>query len=272
MNTHRRDRLEAENAELIEMLDRLNDPIARELADRMRRCRADRVRRREGGFSTVVEVMRAPQYKCKAVACWACRTAHIGRKKEQAMEVFASAANEDCSFVTVNAAAPSSDLDEVAALHRKFATDLNNLRDALARRHSRFNRLAAYAVLEVEYDATGMWKAHWHLCLWHERVDRQEVAEAFRRQWQGDRRVNVKPFDVTEHATSNARAITGYALKFHHGQWPIYAVALLWLWLRQRAALRSLCVRMNRRVQQAIHLVQPETEPIRYIEPMPVVV
>jgi hypothetical protein len=273
MNTCRRDRMETENAALVEMLGSLNDPVARELADRMRRCRADRIRRREGGFTTVIEVMRAPQYKCKSVACWACRTAHVRRKKEQAARIFSGATNADCSFITINAAEPVIGLDEVAAQHRKFSADLNNLRDALTRRDKRFNRIAGFVVLEVQYDAVnGLWKPHWHVALWHERIDWQEVADVFRRQWQGDRRVNVKPFDEADDAASNAVAITGYALKFHHWDWSVYTAACFWLWLRHRAALRSICVQMNRRVKDSIAYTGMLRHGLKEIEPMPILV
>ena len=268
MNRSRRDRMETDNAALIEMLSSFNDPVARELADRMRRCRADRMRRREGGFTTVVDVMRVPQYKCKSVGCWACRTAHIRRKKEQVRQVFLCAASEDCSFITVNAAEPAPDLDEVAAQHRKFSVDLNNFRDALARRDGRFNRIAAFTVLEVQHDAVnGVWKPHWHLALWHERIDRQEVTLVFNKRWQGHRRTNVKPFDSTRDAVANAESIIGYALKSHHWEWSVYAAASWWLWLRKRAALRSICVTTNRRINANTSI---STEKSLEVEPMPV--
>jgi hypothetical protein len=270
MNVHRRDRMEAENAALIEMLGSLNDPVARELAGRMRRCRVDRIRRREGAFTTLVEVMRARQYKCKTVACWACRSAHVRRKKEEAKQVFLGAANEDCSFVTINAAAPALDLDEVAAQHTKFSADLNNLRDALARRDRRFNRIAVFVVLEVQYDvASSSWEPHWHLALWHERIDRQAVALALKTRWQGYRRIHIKPFDVAKDAVGNAKDVTGYALKFHHWDWPLHAAASWWLWLRKRAALRSICVKIGRRTQARPFA---DIEEPSVVEPMPILV
>src|SRR5689334_24790533 len=129
----RRNRLEAENAALIAALSTMNDETAHELADRMQRCREHRIRRRENPAVTVVDALRAgPQFKCKTVACWCCRTAHVKRKKALAAAVFAEAANVDCSFVTINAAMPCDDVDAVTTAHTKMADDLDYLRDSLS--------------------------------------------------------------------------------------------------------------------------------------------
>ena len=122
-----RHRLEAETATLIAALSAMNDETAQELADRVHRCREHRIRRRQSPVVTVVDALRAgPQFKCKTVACWCCRTAHVKRKKAQAVAVFAETANADCSFVTVNAAMPCDDVDGIAAAHSKMADDLDN--------------------------------------------------------------------------------------------------------------------------------------------------
>ena len=127
--------------------------------------------------------------------------------------MFSSAENDYCSLVTVNAAEPCSDLDEVAEEHKVFVTALNNFRDALVRRDKRFGVMALFAVLEVQHDPTG-WRPHWHISVRHQRVDRAEISAAFRERWPGARRVNVKQFDEKQDASGNAADIAGYALKF----------------------------------------------------------
>jgi hypothetical protein len=116
----------------------------------MQRCREHRIRRRENPAVIVVDALRAgPQFKCKMVACWCCRTAQVKRKKALAAAVFADVANAHCSFVTVNAAMPCDDLDGVAAAHTKMVNDLDNLRDGLSRRDRRYARMSIFAILEV---------------------------------------------------------------------------------------------------------------------------
>ena len=237
----RRTRLETENAVLIAALSSMSDDTAQELAARMQRCREHRIRRRESPVITLVDAVRAgPQYKCKTVACWCCRSAHVKRKKAQAVAVFADAANAHCSFVTVNAAMPCDDLDGVAAAHTKMANDLDNLRDGLSRRDRRYACMSIFAILEVGHDGI-QWHPHWHLLLAHPRIDRQEVAAVFRQRFLGDRRVQVQPFHSDNTERENVANCVGYAFKFDHRKWSQYASSRLFLWIRQRAALRAMC-------------------------------
>ena len=239
---------EDENARLIATLAVIGDPVAVELADRMRKCRADRHQRRgHGRPKTYVEATRAgPQFKCKTVACFACRAAHVKRKQDQAARLFDHAANADCSLITINAAEPVGTLDEVAELHRLFRATLNNWRDTAARHDRRYDGMSLYAVLEVQHDGS-LWRPHWHVVTHHREIDRQMIAERARDQWPGDRRVQVKPFHEGKAVEANVMDCVGYALKFDHGSWSEFASASLFLWVRHRSALRSMCSVMKPR-------------------------
>ena len=239
---------EGENALLIATLTDMKDLVAVELADRMRRCREDRHQRRgRGRPKTYVEARRAgPQFKCKTVACFACRSAHVKRKQVEAARLFENAASADCSLITVNAAEPVGTLDEVAELHRLFRITLNNWRDAATRDDRRYERMALYALLEVQHDGS-LWRPHWHVVAHHRGIDRQMIAERARDQWPGDRRVQVKAFDKGMAVEANVMDCVGYALKFDHRPWSEFASGSLFLWVRRRSALRSMCSAMKPR-------------------------
>lgn len=243
---------ETENADLIATLAVIVDPLAVELADRMRRCRADRHQRREHGRpKTYVEATRAgPQFKCKTVACFACRSAHVKRKQDEAARLFGNAANADCSLITINAPEPVGTLDQVTELHRLFRANLNNWRDTAERHDRRYERMALYAVLEVQNDGS-LWRPHWHVIAHHRRIDRQMIAERARHQWPGARRVQVKAFHEGKAVEANVMDCVGYALKFDHGSWSEFASASLFLWVRRRSALRSMCSAMKPRESRA---------------------
>ncbi len=208
----------------------------------MRRCRADRHQRRgRGRPKTYVEATRAgPQFKCKTVACFACRSAHIRRKQDQAARLFENAANANCSLITINAAEQVGTLDEVGELHRLFRATLNNWRDAAARYDRRYDGMSLYAVLEVQHDGS-LWRPHWHVVAHHRGIDRQMIAERARDQLPGARRVQVRAFDVAQSVEVNVMDCVGYALKFDHGSWSEFASASLFCWIRRRRALRSMC-------------------------------
>ena len=273
----RRKRLEAENAALIAALAAMNEPVAQELAARMQKCREHRIRRRENPVVTVVDALRTgPQFKCKTVACWCCRTAHVKRKKAQAAAVFAEANNADCSFVTVNAATPCDDLDEVGAMHTKMANDLDNVRDGLSRRDRRYARMSIFAILEVGHDGV-QWHPHWHILLAHPRVDRQEVAAVLRKRFPGARRVQVQPFHSETPVRENVENCVAYAFKFDHRDWSEYASSRLFLWIRQRVALRSMCSLLRAKVKtysplDALSRSDSRLPISTFVEPMPVVI
>ena len=253
----RRDRLERHNVDLIDALTAMTDSVSQELADRMRRCREDRIRRRETPIVTFVDaVRRGPQFKCKAISCWCCRTAHIRRKRIQAMSIFASSTNAHCSLVTVNAHVSCDDLNEVAIAHTKFAVDLDNLRDGAATRDRRFGHMAFFAVLEVAHDGN-QWRPHWHVLLSHPRIDRQEITAVFQRRFPGSRRVQVEPFHTENTVAVNVEKCVGYMLKFDLSQWLTSTSMQFLLWLRRRAALRSISV-----------IRRPKLKPARISSPM----
>jgi hypothetical protein len=69
----------------------------------------------------------------------------------------------------------------------------------------------------------------------------------------------------------------GYAFKFDHRKWPQYASSLLFLWIRQRAALRAMCSVLCAKVKTYTPFDalsrSDSTSPISpLVEPMPVVV
>ena len=264
-------RLEAENAGLIEALSQsADDLVAQELADRMRRCRADRLHRRAKPVANYVEAVQAgPQYKCKTICCFACRLAHVRRKKQEAATLFKGAVNGDCSLLTVNAAETVGSLEDVSEAQRLFRFGLNNFRDAAARHDRRFNRLSLYAVLEVQHH-DGMWLPHWHIVAWHPLIDRQVLAQLAREQWPGIRRVQAQAFDISKPVTENVQDCIGYATKFDHWAWPSLRSASLFVWVRRRRALRSMCSVVSPRyralVDQAVPVQDDECLP------MPVVI
>jgi hypothetical protein len=236
-------------ADLIGMLESMNEDDARELAARMKRCRDNRISRRETPIGTYIDALRAgPQFKCHTVACWVCRTAHIRGKKEQAGRLFAASVNSDCSLVTINSAMPCADLGDVADVHRRFSVELRNFRGGLAKRDRRFARMSVFAILEVAHDGS-QWRPHWHVLVAHPRVDRQEIADVFRKRFPGPRRVQVEPFKPENTVKENVENCVGYVLKFQHSDWSVYQSAQLFFWTRKRSGLRSMCVLMNSKVQ-----------------------
>lgn len=237
-------------ATVIQCLATSNDTVARELAARMERCRRDRIRRREAPITTVVGALKAgPQYKCHTLACWCCRTAHVTRKKQKALTLFAASDNAHCGFVTINAASPCADLDEVATAHAKMTRDVKNWRNAMARDNGRYDRLGLLAVLEVGHDQAG-WHPHWHVVMSHPGLDRQAITAALRDQFPGSRRVQMSAFLEENSVAANVEACVGYAAKFQHSSWSTTTSAQFFVWIRQRAALRSMSF-----------MIRPKTSP-----------
>ena len=251
----RRDEREAENATLIRLLRVMNDPVARELASRMARCRDTRITRRAAGIVTVTDAIRAgPGWRCKTVACWSCRTSHVKRKRTMAIRLFSGQENKDLSLVTINAGRGLSSLREVTLEHEQFAKDLTRLRKKLLRTDQRLAGITALAVLEVT-NSGGLWKPHWHIVLAHPEIDRDEIVSMLRERFPGNRRVNIKAFHSERASTDNVEGCVSYALKSDHGSWSPHDVALYYRWMRGRCALRSLCILLNARESDHVALV-----------------
>ena len=247
----------------------------------MARCREDRHRRRASGnhWTTSEAIMRTGQYKCKTVACFACRRDHVGRNVAKAKDLFSmgDTDNAECSLVTINWGKPCHNLDEVAAAHRKFSDDMRNWRHALVKKHRSFARGTMHAILEVQY-AGGMWRPHWHIMVHHPRVDRSELCYQLRHQWDGSRQVQVEAYWATQSAVENTARCGGYAFKFKTWEWPTSSAAQLFCWIRMRAALRSMIVIIRptlarkRRVpshQGQCHKLAPATTSGGFDDPMP---
>jgi hypothetical protein len=236
---------EAYNAKLIAELRLMGDSVSTNLAHRMAQCRADRLLRRSSRnrWATTEAMVRTGQYKCKTVACFACRRDHVRRKIEQAADLFSmgDTDNAECSLVTINWSRPCADLDEVTAAHRKFSDDIRNWRNALIKKNRGFSRGTLLAILEVQHDGA-MWRPHWHILVHHPRVDRQELRHQLKLRWNDNRQVQVKAFWDTQSASENAAGCAIYALKFDTEAWSISSAAKLHGWIRQRAALRSMTV------------------------------
>ena len=199
--------------------------------------------------------------------------AYVLSKKRQALRHFPDATNETCSLVTINWSEPCADLDEVAAAHRKFADETDNWRDGLARRDRRFGGVSMFVVLEVQHNGS-MWLPHWHVVMHHPGIDREEIGDLARARWPGKRRVQAQRFDTTKSVGSNIADCVGYAFKFKHTDWSVSASARLFLWIRRRAALRSMCVAMRpkgtkKAVRRTVLVSRPVVD--SRDEPMPVV-
>ena len=159
---------------------------------------------------------------------------------------------------------------------RKMADDLDNLRDGMSRSDRRYARMSIFAILEVEHDGV-RWHPHWHILLAHPRIDRQEVAAVFRQRFPGARRVQVQPFHPKNPVSENVENCVGYASKFDHRDWSEYASSRLFLWIRQGAALRSMCSVLRARVKtysplDALSRSNSNSPSNTFVEPRPVVI
>lgn len=218
---------------LLSALRKIGSPDAQHLADRLHRCRAGRLARR----GDVASALRWP-WRCRSVACWACRSAITGRKSRQAHEDFEGRDNADCSYATI-VLARVGDLSSIRDLVRGARRDVRNLRDTRSRLVGpRWRSVEFRGVVEVDAihpmdthlleenrrelipslpqigaAADVVWLPHMHLTVHHPGLDRAELHNALTRQWPGEHRVHVRAFDLDNDASVNAWQTTGYSLK-----------------------------------------------------------
>ena len=91
------------------------------------------------------------------------------------------------------------------------------------------------------------------------------------------RRVQVQPFHSGNPVRENVENCVGYASKFDHREWSQYASSRLFLWIRQRAALRAMSSVQRAKVKtysplDALSRSDPKSPISPLLEPMPAVV
>ena len=109
------------------------------------------------------------------------------------------------------------------------------------------------------------------------RIDRQEMTAVFRQRFPGARRVQVQPFHPETPGSENVENCVGYVFMFEHRD-SEYAASRLFLWIRQRAALRSMCSVLRAKVKTyysplgALSRSDTNSPSSTFVEPMPVVI
>ena len=98
----------------------------------------------------------------------------------------------------------------------------------------------------------------------------------FRQRFPGARRVQVQPFHPKTPGSENVENCVGYAFMFDHRDWE-YAASRLFLWIRQRAALRSMCSVLRAKVKtysplDALSRSDTNSPSNTFVEPRPVVI
>lgn len=284
--------MEQEATDLINALRDLGDE---ELAGRLWRCQQGRAEKRlaqQAGIKTGWPAM------CRSVACPSCRR-WLGRSwREKAVDRFVEADNAECSHATIMLAR-TGDLHAVREVVRDLRVGLRNLRDRRAARSRHWSSAAAYGLVEVDAHhpddfillpprrreviqalpviGTGpvVWVPHAHLCFHHPHMDREELRDALRGQWDGvSGRVDVRAFHTGD-ADVNAANIVSYAAKMSmttclmdgvEEPWPVTWRAYYWSWLCGfRAGLAPMRLRMgpmHARVVRVDQLAHIEVGPV----------
>ncbi len=270
--------MEASMTAQIKGLRLSGNPIQFELAQRLQCCQYGRKDRRRGLKSDWPPM-------CRSVACVFCRG---GIRKREGMRVakhFADADNEACSFATIMLVR-IGDLDTIPKIVGRLRTCLRNLRDRHARHDPRWASLEATGMVEVDamtaetitvlppqrrmvienlpQEGAGdtVWVLHVHLAVHAPELSRDELREAFQRQYPGSSgRVDVQPFHSKKVVPANAAHTVSYAAKHameikltrgYKEAWPPASQLLYWGWLYgQHDGLRPLRVRLGPKARRS---------------------
>jgi hypothetical protein len=86
-----------------------------------------------------------------------------------------------------------------------------------------------------------------------------------------------QPFHPETPVRENVENCVGYAFKFDHRDWSEYASSRLFLWIRQRVALRSMCSLLRAKVKthwplDALSRSDSKSPISTFVEPMPVII
>ncbi|SDB55802.1 hypothetical protein [Belnapia rosea] len=261
--------MEAEQGELLAALYDNGAPHAVHLADKLSRCRACREKlRRWGGRPDLRHVLAAEggRYRCEHHACWSCRRAKgRGIAKREAAR-FCNADNEHCSHLTI-ADSVTRDLSVVRQRVTAMARALRDRRDAMARANPSWRGVEITGHIELDpywpddleslapdqralipslpviaHVGEGhMWVLRGHLAVRHDGIARDEVVEAFSRQWQGVNRVHAVAFHDDKLAQENAGHVVAYSIKHLHKhdvgemslRWSVAWQVEYWSWLHE---------------------------------------
>jgi hypothetical protein len=295
--------METQLTEMIVELSTLGDDVSVDLADRLLHCQMER-RARARAFAETSQPLMGWPYRCKSVACWACRRAVMAKWRERAEGLFADAESEDCSYITI-LLARIGDLSSLPEVSKKLRRDLRNLRDGMARKSASWNSLSLMGHIELdaleETDVpllgssrramvpllpavggrpdTMFWVPHAHLCAHHPDVCREYLKHALAEQWSGINRVHIGAFDLDRFAKDNAPDCISYGLKFRNStqfadgmviDWPLAWSARVWSWLHeQRNGLQPLSVKLGCRSSPIDRVLSSTVRPV--LEPMPIV-
>ena len=276
---------EAQHTELVAELSTLGDDVSVDLAERLLHCQMERRARAKAFAETKRPVMGWP-YRCKSIACWACRRAIMAKWRSRAEGLFANADSEDCSYITI-LLARIGELSALPDVIKKLRRDVRNVRDAMARKSPSWNALSVMGHIELDALAetdvpllgsrrravvprlpavggrpdTMFWLPHAHLSVHHPHVGREYLRHALTDQWADDNRVHVREFDTDRLAQENAPDCISYGLKFRNStefadgrvlDWPLEWSAGVWSWLHEKQnGLQPLSVKLGTRSSSA---------------------
>lgn len=235
MSRSRRSRIEVNAMErrvtaLIDTLRDSGDPVQFGLASRLWCCQQQREERRRGIRDRV-------DRPCRQVACESCRRRLSRAWRERAEDQMRDADNAHSSMVTI-VLERVGDWSAVRNAVLRFRTALRNLRDRKARTNAQWRTLAVVGMTELDmlavedvpllpplrrmviealpacsYGGGMALIVHVHLAVSHPGLPLHAVERAFREQWDGVGRVDVRSFHDDAAAPENAGAIIAYATK-----------------------------------------------------------
>jgi hypothetical protein len=264
--------MESRITSLINVLRNSGGPVEFDLAGRLWRCQKQRQERRDGLRDRV-------DRPCRSVACEHCRRWRGRSWRDRAAEMMVDADNDHSSMVTVMLER-AGDWHSVRDVVLGFRVALRNLRDRQARADWRWRRVSAVGMVELDMLAVDeiallppgrraviealpirshgehlVLIAHLHLAVSHPGIPRHVVEAAFRQQWGGAGRVDVRGFRDDAEAADNAAGIVAYASKFKmtatfdggiETPVPVVWQAEFWTWLHGLGAgIAPLRVRMS---------------------------
>lgn len=266
------------------LCDMKNKTSPKERMDRLRDALRDHRNPNDKALLTKLErcgVDWNGRYRCRTPACHRCRRINRQQQERESVRLLGGLENADLAFVTVVLGA-TTDINGIGAIIAKSRQDTIN-RFAAARRYDeRWH--GTYLRAWHEIDAVGaehmpllppkrrglvpslgpmpadsltpMWVPTWHGIMMLDDLSVEEVTGEFRRQWQLDYQVDVRPVTAHKAVHENLSGISAYANKHHTtvslaekqtDPWPVHWEAQYFGWLTsaQRNPFEALRMTIN---------------------------
>lgn len=259
----------------------VDDPMARDLGERLRRCEEayerNRVWRTEGRVIGDTNIY----FRCRRPACLRCRKVIVARATDKAQVRFCDVDNRDASFMTT-LLSPTAELAALPDIIKQARRKFRDRRNAAARKWSCWGGVGLTGFVEVDArfvcdiphlrpklsaalqaltpygcgaGADRLWIPHLHALVYHPGVSRQELLELFARDFPGPYRVNIQRFHVNKAVFDNVGRLISYGAKQAHTfsrdgtlkeRYPIRWLAEYYVWLHSlRRSLQPLSVSLK---------------------------